>query len=60
MKTELDEQGVLSIQPETPTEAFALKMWLERAWVMQEDKFRAESGHFRGSMLLVCRAVCKV
>jgi len=53
MKAELDEHGVLTVKPETPTESYALKKWAQEAWVPAEDVKRLESGHIRGSMIVI-------
>lgn len=53
MKADLNENGVMTLRPETPTEAYALKHWTEAAWLVREDPTRIEGGHWRGSMLIV-------
>lgn len=53
MKAELNENGVMCITPGTSTEAYALTQWSADAWVMMDDMKRMESGHWRGSMLVL-------
>lgn len=53
MKAEINENGVMIIFPETPTEFYALKQWRVNSWVEQEDLSRYESGHWRGSAIVV-------
>ena len=53
MKAELNENGVLTVTPETPTEAYAINHWVNEAWVPQGDLMRNESGHIRGSKIIV-------
>lgn len=55
MKAELDENGVLSIIPETPTEQYALKKWSTDAMVLMRDDRLHENQFIRGSMILVSR-----
>lgn len=54
VKAEIDENGKLSVVPETAIESFALKAW--RADYMQQgldEKDRKEGAHF--AVLEVCR-----
>lgn len=55
MKAELDENGVLSIVPETPTEQYALMKWQIDATVHMRDDKLHENEFVRGSMIIVCR-----
>jgi hypothetical protein len=60
MKAELNENGVMNVTPETPTEVYALKQWSMAAWVMMNDIDRMENGHWRGSMLITNTTVPNV
>lgn len=53
MKAELNENGVMIIAPETPTEAYAVKQWASHAWTIQDDLMRLENGHWRGTSLII-------
>lgn len=55
MKAELDESGVLSVMPETPTEAYALRRWVDESTVRMRSEALNEDMFVRGSSLLVCR-----
>jgi hypothetical protein len=37
MQAELDENGILTISPTTPTEAYAIKKWAEEAMKVLDD-----------------------
>jgi hypothetical protein len=45
--------GVITLQPETGAEAYALRHWVNNNLVLQDDVMRNESAHWRGSGLLV-------
>jgi hypothetical protein len=53
MKASLSINGVITLEPETEVEAYAMKYWSQESWVMQEDPARRENGHWRGSKMLV-------
>jgi hypothetical protein len=53
MKATINEHGTIVVAPENGAEAFALKTWLERNRVGQQDVVRGENHHWRGSSLLV-------
>lgn len=53
MKAEMDSSGLITLTPESSLEEFALKAWIDKAFVRQEDEKRMECGHWRGSMLKV-------
>jgi len=54
MKATMDVHGVITLKPESSIEAFALRNWIDDAWISQEDLMRMESGHWRSSNLMVC------
>jgi len=53
MKAELNESGVLTVTPETPTEAYAMKQWINYNYIAMRDEQRMENGCWRGSSLIV-------
>lgn len=53
MKIEMSESGTLTIYPETSLEAFALREWTAKAYVVQRDMLRLEDGHWLSSKLIV-------
>lgn len=53
MRVEIDENGLMRIDPETPLETFALREWCKASFVVENDLTRMESGHWRGSRLIV-------
>lgn len=53
MKLEMSEFGVIRIVPETSLEAYALKKWSTETWISHKDETRLESGHWRGSKLII-------
>lgn len=55
MKAEIDENGLMTIYPETGTEAFAVKQWVSINWVnSQSNASRNKQGHFRWSSIISC------
>jgi len=59
MKAEINENGVMRVTPETPTEAYALRRWADEAWVTMKDTLRMEDGYWRGSNLITDSTVSK-
>ena len=53
MKAEMSEGGVITIRPESPVEAYALRQWSDKAFVAGEDVMRAEGGKWKSSALIV-------
>lgn len=53
MKVTISQFGVMSIEPESGVEAFALRVWCEKALVQVDDTPRRECAYWRGSMLVV-------
>ena len=57
MKVEIDENGLMTVTPETPVEVFAIKQWTSKNWINQKDNKRCEQGHFRGSSIIVIESI---
>ena len=53
MKTEMSEDGVITIRPESSVEAYALRKFVEGAMVNFDDSMRAENCYWRGSKICV-------
>lgn len=53
MITTMDANGVITISPETPLEAFALKEFVKKAHVFTDDTERNEQCYLRGSCILI-------
>lgn len=53
MRAELNEHGVLTVMPETPTEAYALRRWGEQSVVMMRSEALNEELFVRGSAILI-------
>lgn len=53
MKAEMDDDGVITLTPESSIEVYALKAWYKTARVEQQDLYRIENHHWRGSRLKV-------
>ena len=53
----MDAKGALFVEPENHTEAYALKHWLEKNSIPQQDHTRIETLHFRGSGLIITTTI---
>lgn len=45
MKAEMSEDGVITIRPESSVEAYALRRWMEVAYISVEDPLRDIRNH---------------
>jgi hypothetical protein len=59
MKATMDQRGVITLQAETPIEAFAISHWVKEALVDIDDIKRGEQCYWRGSKLIVVDGVPK-
>lgn len=57
MRAELNELGVLTVAPETPTEAYALRRWSAENMVPMRSETLNENLLVRGSAILVLHQV---
>jgi len=57
MRAELNEHGVLTVMPETPTEAYALRKWGEESMVPMRSETLNENLFVRGSAILILHNV---
>lgn len=45
MKTEMSEDGVITIRPESGVEAYALRQWSDKSFIRIDDHARAINHH---------------
>lgn len=45
MKAEMSEDGVITIRPESSVEAYALRKWMETAFISVDDPMRDLRNH---------------
>jgi len=45
MKAEMSEDGVITVKPESSIEAYALRKWMEVAYISVEDPLRNIRNH---------------
>lgn len=53
MKTEMSEDGVITIRPESSVEAYALRRWVDSALINVDDAQRCENSYWKGSRLAI-------
>ena len=53
MKATMDANGMITLKAESSLEAYALKKWMDSAWICQEDIKRARTGHWSSGHLCV-------
>lgn len=53
MKIEMSEDGVITIKPESSVEAYALRRWMEVAYISVEDPLRNIRNHIDPRLVCV-------